>query len=163
MKKKDQPWQSNSLYNPLQTNLIKILSWNHKGFHTLMQFTIPKQKGLTHDMTFHTEFHRPLPKMKGRPRPPWCGQGGLRPPPLHFGGHGRRPRPLSFLVGVCETLYEMSCHVENPFCFCIVNCINIWKPPWFHDKTLTRFFGRGCTYILSNLWMLLQCSDKSIV
>ena len=31
----------------------------------LMQFTIQKQKGFTHGMTFHTEFHRPLPKTKG--------------------------------------------------------------------------------------------------
>ena len=60
-----------------------------------MQLTIQKQKGLTHGMTFHTEFHRPQTKMKG----------------------GVAVVGVAFLFGVCETLYEMSCHVENPYVF----------------------------------------------
>ena len=58
----------------------------------LMQFTIQKQKGFPHGMTFHTEFHRPLPKTKGSPK----GAGGG-----------------SFLPGVYETLYEMLCHLYS--------------------------------------------------
>ena len=65
------PWT----YNPLQTTLVKNLSWNHRDFHMLMQFAIQKQKGFTHGMTCHTEFHRPRAKMKGSPK---CGGGGRR-------------------------------------------------------------------------------------
>ena len=74
-------------------------SW---GFSYVDAVYYGKQKGFTHGMTFHTEFHRTRTKMKGSPK---CGGGG------------RRQRPLSYLVGVRETLYEMSCHVGNPSVF----------------------------------------------
>ena len=57
-----------SIYNPLRKNLVKLLSWNHKGFHMLMQFTILKHKGFPHGMAFHTEFHRPWSEMKRNPK-----------------------------------------------------------------------------------------------
>ena len=31
----------------------------------------------------------------------------------------------------------------KPHRFCIINCINILKTLWFHDKMLIRFFWRG--------------------
>ena len=87
-------------YNPLQKNLVA----NHKDFHMLMHFPIQKHMGFPHDMTFHTEFHRPLPKMKGGVAFGHALKNVVGWPPPHFG-------TLSFLFGVCETLYEMSCHV----------------------------------------------------
>ena len=52
------------VYNPLQQNLVKMLSWNHRGFQMLMPFATQKQKGFPHGMTCHTEFHRPRTKWK---------------------------------------------------------------------------------------------------
>ena len=75
-----------------------------------------------------------------QPRHPKCGGGDLRPPPPHFGD------PFIFVRGLWNSVWNvMPC--GKPFCFCIVNCINIWKPLWFHDKSLARFFWRQTVWL----------------
>ena len=53
------PWWPTSPYKPLRKT-----NENNIGLH-IMHFTIQKHKVSPHDMTFHTEFHRPLPTRKG--------------------------------------------------------------------------------------------------
>ena len=92
-------------YNPLQNFLFKILSRNHRDFHMLMQFTIQKQKGFPHGMTFYTEFHRPR-KLKDPQNVVGVGRG-LHPP---LGGSPRGyPRGLIMpkrSSGLGESIYQ---------------------------------------------------------
>ena len=62
---------------------------------------------------------------------------GVWPQP-HFGD------PFIFVRGLWNSVWNVMPCVK-PFCFCIVNCINIWKPLWFHDKILIKKIEGGCT------------------
>ena len=53
---------------------------------------------------FYTEFHRPLPKMKGSPK---CGGGGRRPPPPHFEGVAEGHAPFIFGRGLWNSVWKL--------------------------------------------------------